>query len=210
MAQLITSMERVRLWAPAKSDDNTGLVEACLQAASDFVEDYTGARWVSPPTAEVQLYDGSGDAVRGRQRDILQLRSRPILQLVGITENGVALTFAAGYSTSADVIYTPETAKLYRRQTSTPQPVDPVRNDSGWQPGRQNIAITVRTGYEIEDVPEDLVQACVEVTWAIFKLSSNRGTVSISRGGNSKTITNELSPVAQRTLDQRRDWAMSL
>lgn len=210
MALPVADLEVVKAWAPAKLLAKEGDLRRCLNAASGLIEGYLGRVVVAPDAAAVDIYDGDGEHVRGRYREQLYLRNFPVISVTSVTENGVALTTASGYSTTADVIIDPgaarRSARLIRRTTRSGTLAAPPLGVMpwGWAAGVQNISVTVRAGWGKTSVPDDLVQVAAELTWLIHKEGAKVGAASVGRASMNTTFLRNLSQSAQRILDSYR------
>ncbi len=208
---LFVSIDQVKEWAPAQSDENDDVLAALAEAASSYIARRTRRR-VAPTAAEVETHDGDSRRVRGRSREILYLDWNPILvpSTLTVTENGTALVVAQGYSTTADVILKPDEGVLVRRPTFQSSGPVPSRNRStGWAAGVQNLVVTYRGGYDStalpaakDSIPSDLVLVGREIVQTFFRESRRGGRTTVNRAGQSTNFDRDLTPMATRILDQ--------
>jgi hypothetical protein len=203
-AEPIVDLQQVRSWSAAQTEAEDDVLARLVVAASDWLEGET-ARVFVPPVADVTIYlDGSGGKVAGRCDEVLYLPFRPVASVTSVKENGIALTLAAGYTTTADVVKVLDDGKLVRRATQTA--VEPVGYgpSAGWAPGVQNIEVAYKPGYAV--VPTDVEQACVELTWLMYRESRRQGRESMSRSGMSINFVRDLAPVVADVVERYKDW----
>src|SRR5262245_32622822 len=191
-AEPIFGLQEMRAWSAAQSEVEDDLRDRLVKSASDWLEGETSRVFVQP-TADVTIFlDGSGGRVAGRYGEVLYLPYRPVVSVTSVKENGVALTLATGYTTTADVVRVLSEGKLIRRPTQTV--ADPAGfAATGWSAGVQNIEVAWKPGYAV--VPYDVEQACVELTWLMYRESRRQGKQSLSRGGMSLNFVRDLAPV---------------
>ncbi len=209
-AVAIAGVTVVEAWAPNKDATSRAELVRAIKAASDWIEGQIGRRVVAPAADVVELYDGTGQWVRGRRREHLYLRQTPAIAITTVRENGITLTTAQGYTTTADVVIRlgdrRDSSRLTRRATFPGTSAVPrTRVLPGWAEGTQNLEITYRGGFDKAAVPEDLQQLCAEVAWAMHKLPLKAGRSSQSRRGSSTTFTSTmLSPIGLSILQSYR------
>lgn len=211
MTDLFVSVDQVKEWAPAQSDDQDDVLQALAEATSSYIARRTKRR-VAPTAAQVETHDGDSRRVRGRRREILYLDWKPILDPSALTvsENGTLLVVAQGYSTTADVIVKPDEGILVRRPTFQSSGPVPSRNRTiGWAEGIQNLVVTYRGGYdstlaaaEANSIPADLVYVGREIVQTFFRESRRGGRTTINRAGQSANFDRDLTPLAKGILDQ--------
>jgi hypothetical protein len=183
---------------------DTSLLDSCIAAAAQYIADDSGRIWEK--AAYTRNLDGN--AVIGKYGEILRLPSNlfPVSATdpFTLTENGIALVVAQGYSTTADAILVnaglEEPGKLVRQTSQTRF----VRPGSPWAPGVQNITTTFSAGPTT--TPEDIKLVAKELSWLFYQDGSFVGVVSYSKGGAASTISLKLSDVARGILDRRRVW----
>jgi len=211
MSDNFITIDQVKAWAPAQSDHDDDVLAALAESTSAYITRRTRRR-VAPPAQETEIHDGDGRRVRGKWREVLVLNWHPILDpgALTVTENGVALAVASGYSTTADVIVIPDKGRLIRRPTfQTSGPVPTRTLDLGWAPGIQNISVACRGGYDAtaapssaNAIPSDLIQVARELVHTFFRESRRGGRTNVNRAGQSTNFDRDLSPVAKAILDQ--------
>ena len=189
----LTTLDRVLQWT--KKDDfaperNAELIR-CIAAASRMLTRITG-RQLERVTRSISL---DGYAAVGVFDDVLYLPAgdRPVLHtgsdLVTVTEDGVALTIAAGYSTSAGVIL---------RGVNKDSPVALIRNGSSWSRDYQNILVGYKCGWSLDvpgdsqPVPDEVIQLANCLSWMIFQEPAWLGKLNVSAEGAAVTLSSEL------------------
>lgn len=199
-AQPIVDLQQVKAWSAAQSDVEDDLLARLVNAASDWLEGECH-RVFQPPPTDVTIYlDGSSEAVGGRYNEVLYLPFRPVASVTSVTENCVALSLATGYTTTADVVKVLDEGKLVRRATQAAVDTASV----GWAAGVQNIAVLYKPGYAV--LPADVEQACVELTWLMYRESRRQGRESMARGGTSMSFVRDLAPVVADVVERYKDW----
>lgn len=178
---------------------------ACIEAATDLIESTTGYRLRGGARAVV--FDGSRAETAAGDALYLSRRYPNVInapgQLLAVTENGAALTVAAGYSTSAGVLIDGPGIGG-RGQTRLRRYGGPWAADSP-----NNVRVSFWSGYdavgsvplaspEIKPVPPyDLMHLVREVAWLVFSSPAWTGKSSTSTAGTSTTWEKKLSPVSQ-------------
>ena len=169
-------------------------LERCCNAACDWVS-RTSGRIIEQTEATVIL-DGC-DAV-GPGHDTLYLPHawRPVKHLtpdfVVVTENGVSLTAAIGYSTSAGFNVV--------GANSDDQRVRIIRIGCGWYADVQNISVTAKVGWAGSAIPASVKQFGIEAAVRFLRAPTWLGKSSVSRPGGTIAFEKELSAESQQTL----------
>lgn len=194
----------------ATAQEKQGAVEAAIAVATSWVERAAGRRSLAKTGALTITLDG--ERAEGRRRTDLWLPPdfRPVWHLtpdlVTVSENGSALTIAAGYSSSADVLI---------RNANEDRPVMLYRL-GGWYPDRQNVVATLKVGWDatppdvdgnppaVLPLPASIRQLVLEATLLTFNSADWMGHHNVSRAGAAVTLENELSPMAGQTLEDLR------
>jgi hypothetical protein len=195
--------------APELDADKDTMLGNCIDAALELMEWHTGRTILSA----AQTVSLNGDDAGGRFGEVLRLPKghRPVTVVTSITENGVALTSAAGYSTTVDVIIDgldkDAPCRLVRRTIPGLQ----VRGDTTvnrWRAGVQNIAVVYTAGFTDagpDVVPESLKLLNAKLAWLIWKGPIHAGQVSKSKATRGMSYLNQLSEMDQWQLNQ---WAV--
>jgi len=138
-----------------------------------------------------RYFDGS-DAAANRTVIHLNPNHRPVIHtggtLVVVTEDGVALTAAVGYSTTAD---------FYVVNANEPRRCE-LRREGVWSAGTQNIKVVYTAGYTT--VPADIEQLANEVAWLFFKTPKWLGKSARAKAGESVSWKDELTPQSQSVV----------
>jgi len=115
-----------------------------------------------------------------------------------VTENGITLTAGKGYSTTLQVLQEDAQGILRRRAGGgdllvlEAQAMAGFPSCRGWSGGFQNIRVTYRAGYELDQVPRDLQIACAELARLIFRQVPRSGTSGRSRPRGSTSFAEAL------------------
>lgn len=194
VAMPLTTVDRVLSWV---KKDNTfdpsrqSELERCIASASRVLARITG-RQLERVTRSFSLdgndMSGCGDVLRLPRGD------RPVIHtttpnLVTVTEDGVALTVATGYSVSAGVIL---------RGANADSPCELIRNGCAWSPGFQNILVGYKCGWALDvtddpqPVPEDVIQLANCMAWMMLVEPSWIGKQNVSAAGAAVSISSDL------------------
>ena len=181
---------------PEMDSNRDDVLELAIMSATHDILTMISPRQIIDPGSGlewVELYDG--DRCAGRVYEELYLRSFPAIEVVSVVENGVALTVGTGYSTSLDVLVEKDRGVLRRRGGMSPLPAYSLAG-AYWSPGRQNIAVTYRGGFDPADVPGDLQSLCVFLATKHFQdpLKVDKETVSRPSGSTSYSIADLPAP----------------
>lgn len=131
----IISLSDAQSFLGAPRDAEAPQVQACIDAASDVVENYCGRVWRLQTVTE--FYDGGKSA--------LNLRSTPVASITTVTESGTTVA-STGYVLDAN------SGQLYRGTTAGAQ---------DWSPGVQNVTVTYVAG--ASSIPEPVTHATKQV-----------------------------------------------
>lgn len=174
------------------SDLDAGALSICVDAAISDVEAETGRKNLRALAAVTLFYDGDNL----RDRILLPPEYNPIQAVVEIRENGSLLTFAQGYSTSADVIVKNlldphQPTELIRRTRSTTAPLGAT---TSWAAGIQNVQVDCLAGWDDGQYPGVLVQAAIELAADYFKEARRAGLVSGTAAGGRAQVNRRPLP----------------
>lgn len=151
--------------------------------------------------AYTQWYDGM--AAVGRFKDELYLEQFPVTAVSLVQEDGVTLVSGTGYDATGNVQVLREDYRgVLRRQAggSTASLVggSPFQR---WSRSYSNIKVVYTAGWLIDDVPQDLAQACIELALLMYKQAGRSGTGSLNMGGGTVEIVAELPDRTQRAIE---------
>lgn len=204
----LVSTAEVQAWvagdgASLPTIDATLLTE-CIAAAGELIVDETSRVWEVTTISDVL----DGDSASGKHGQILFLRRFPVTyptDPITITENGVALTVGAGYSTSANVIVknagAERTCQLIRQGSNLPWYGS--SSYALWSPGCQNITVSYKAGYTT--IPTRIKSVAKELAWLIYQRGRYTGVELVSAEGTSRKLISSLSDFSQAILaDARR------
>ena len=217
---IILDFQKILDWAPKIDTDKQQVLNRLILTASDYIENDLSYIVRAPTTPITRFYDGDGMNIGGRFGHLLYLRERIAdLSALTVTENATALTVVTGYTTSANVVVqntgtmSPQGLLTKRTIRETAQGIAQVESRrnflGGWVPGIQNIAVTFTPGWDLDQddtdpIPQDLVHACVELTYFLFKRSGQMGVSSRSSRGGSTSFKGEIPEGVRDILDRRR------
>lgn len=199
----LTSVARVKdRFSPSMDGTRDALLERFVSAAADWIGQ-TGGVQLDRATY-TRVFDGR--RAGGPCRDLIELdsRHRPVIHaggdLVTVTEDGVGLTVATGYSQTADVILV--------GANDFNAPVRLYRRGGPWSCGEsQNVTVTYEAGYDGSDlanIPGRIQSLAEEVAWLLFQSQSWVGKGTEAAAGRSVSWEKALSPLARETLGELR------
>jgi hypothetical protein len=162
-----------------KVADQEDLMKLCVTAASNFVRDALSL------DVDLQSYDEVYD---GNGRPFLPLRMAPVATspLPVVTENGMNLVVAAGYSISADATVDPVRGYLARLPGPTVIPGTNSPFPARWTRGFQNIHVIYSAGFAV--VPGEFKLLASYVSSRYFVEPDER-RVGVSRRGQGSHST---------------------
>lgn len=192
----LTTVAKVKAWAePSLDTTRDSEITRIIAAVAAWLPRATG-RIIEQATL-TRYFDGGEDA-QGHKRDTIYLPSghRPVAHsgsdLVTVTEDGVSLTVAVGYSTSADVIVTNADIDL---------PCSLVRNGTAWSDSvPQNIKVVYKAGFAT--IGAEIEQLANELAYREFKQPGYLARASASRAEHSVAWDDEFT-AESRLLLQR-------
>jgi hypothetical protein len=167
----------------------------CIAAAGEEIIEATSRIWEK--ATQTQVFDGESAA--GKCGELLILRRFPVTypaDAVTVSENGVSLVVAAGYSTSAGVIV--KGAGLEDRCRL-------VRTTGAWAPGVQNITVGYTAGFTA--IPTRIKYVAKELSWLYYQEGRKVGIDNVAQGGSSRGLAHKLSDLSRDILAQARRWA---
>jgi hypothetical protein len=202
-ARAITDLDNVKSWAPSTQGVDDAVLERSLDAASILLEQMCNRRFRS---AEYSARH-SGSKAYGVYCDRIilcdpeTLLTTPVVTAITlVTEDGSALASAvSSTNTIADgeyAIYDAHTPVLRRASVSGNIPYP-----TSWAPSYGNVLISYTAGYDDDTMPPDIVQACIELTWTIYREGARAGMTARQASTGSASFMRELSPTAQAAVE---------
>lgn len=203
----ITDAATLKAWNPGALDAvASATLDRVLASSQRYVEDYTSRKFEL--VSYTELFDG--DNASGKYHEVIQLnRGRWPAAITSVAENGVTLSTAAGYSTTANVIIVgqnEERPMRLIRALSQPPSLSSPRSTPGWAPGVQNITVVYGAGYAANVMPAVVVQAVLEVAYVMLRTGRTVNVSSQGKGGHTVALMRDLSPATKQALDQIRAW----
>lgn len=195
----LTTFDELKAWIdPALDASRQAEIERCISAASDYIVDASGRQ--IEQAAYVRWHSGK-DAL-GPRRNLLFLDSghRPVTHPTGFTleENGVVLTTAEGYSTTADVLV---------RGVNRDEQCVLERRSGSWACGTDNIKASYTAGYASNAIPARIKQLTNEIAWLLFQSQDWMGkSRTVGPDGTGATFDKQLTDFSKRTLDGLRSY----
>jgi len=164
-----------------------------VQAATDAIEAECNRVFVQQ--IFTKTYDGDRHPV-GRWKDRLYLYSPPVAEspMPVVTENGIAISVTASYDAAGayGAILIPDEGLL-------------IRQGQAWETGLRNIVATYTGGFAT--LPADIVSACVELTWLLYRVASKSGGWdSYSTEGASAQAIRDLSAPSKAAIARHTLW----
>jgi hypothetical protein len=192
--------------------DTTNL-NRCIDAASEAIERATRVRFLTGNYDALHSGDAALSDVRVRDTLILADPSSlyatfPITGSPTVTEDGEALTvYLVGGSAGVPSFSEGEAALVYAR---TGRVVRASIDSAGkvtrkaWDSGFMNIQTTWTAGYALADMPEDIVEACIELTWIYAREGFRSGLEGVDAGDVAARFIRMLTPDSKRTIERNR------
>ena len=203
MADLVTLDEVKKYLRIGKTSEHDAELPALIAAVSEDIRTYTGFDW--DQRTQTELRNGNGQA------SLTALKAGrpgpPITSVTSVKENGVALTVATSYSTTADVIVDLARGIFTRRPGSTPPGISGNWPALGrWSEGVLNVELVYVAGDPVASIPADIKLPAKEAV-AIFFVRTDRkwqGIASRQSGQGSASIIEELPELYRGMLERRR------
>jgi len=178
---------------------NDTVLDACIAAAGEEIIQESSRIWEKATISEFL----DGDAAAGSCGEILLLRRFPVsypADAVTVTENGIALVVAQGYSPTADMLVKnaglEERCRLLRQNTSL--------YGIGWAPGVQNITVGYSAGFTAGSIPERIKYVAKELSWLYYQEGRKVGVDNVAQAGSSRGLAHKLSDLSRDILAQSR------
>lgn len=208
----ITNTATVQAWAPIPASNQT-VLQRCIDGASELIENWCGRRF---RTASYQAWHSGGNA-RSAYASLwladpsTALATPNVTAVAGISEDGTTLSVvivgtAVTAGTQAMVIA--RTGELLRGSVSSG-----LFSRTPWSMGDANVYISYTAGFTSAadtttyTMPLDVEQACVELTWLLYRESQRVGLDNIQTGGRSAGLRGRISPQAEDAIMQ---WAIQI
>jgi len=185
-----------------KTSEHDQELTAIIPAVSEDIRSYTGFDWDERTYTE--LRNGNGQAA------LTALKAGrpgpPIASVTSVKENGVLLTVATGYSTTADVIVDLVRGVFTRRQGSTTPGTGGWPTPGRWSEGVLNLELVYQAGDVIASIPADIKLPAKYVCGVFLKHVDSKwiGIQSRSAGQGNTTLVDELPAMYRSMLDGRR------
>ena len=201
---MLVSQADIEAWVGTAIDaGRTVAIAQAITSAQSWIARQVGIRSLEKEANAVTVFLDSANA--DNETDLwFPPEVRPFwhsgTDLVTVSESGVSLTVASGYSASADILIrganSLNVGMLYR----------PAWAPEGKGYGRLNVAVSCKVGFGAVGaanlaVPEDVRLLIMEVAWLFFTLPSSIGRSSVSKAGTSQAFDGELSPQALSTME---------
>jgi hypothetical protein len=172
-----------------KSSEKDGLLLTFLLAAEEMVRSRCSQNF------DQRAY--ASELHSGRDKPFLWARQVPVAAspLPTVTENGTALVVAAGYSSSAQVVFNPATG-CFTRMTAGAR--------DRWLDGNENVALSYTGGYASAVMPADL-QLLVKFIAALTWQTTDRNQIAVKRRSGQQGSTDfwdDLPPFYQSILNR--------
>jgi hypothetical protein len=202
-ARAITTITVAKTWVPATQGVDDVSLQRCLDAASIMIEQMCNRRFVSTQYTARH----SGSKAYGTCGDKLVLCDQATLLMTpGVTAIGTLKEDGASLATSLSTtdplvngeyaVYDAMSPILKRASVSGNMPYP-----TGWSAGTGNIYIAYTAGYAIGSMPEDIVQAAVELTWSIYFEGPRAGMASRQATTGSASFSRNLGQAAQAAIE---------
>lgn len=191
----IIDLGTLKAWQIPVSQTDDAVLDRCLRAASQAIETQTSRRFAAFDVA-AEIHSGaSACGYGGIDAAALYLRYWPLISVTSLSEDGADL----GVSLDGSAPGQPQTpCALVVKEDALILRATPRGTGSGyalvpWSDGQANVAVSYRAGYEPDDMPEDIAQACCELAWLLYTGKTRVGVTSASKGGKSAAFLAELT-----------------
>lgn len=203
----LVSLQEVKKYLRiVKTSEHDDELTAIIGAVSEDVRNFTGFDWDQRTYTEQR--NGNGQpamtALKGGRP------GPPITSVTSVKEDGVLLTVATSYSTTADVVVDLTRGLFTRRPGSTGSQAVPVA-PGRWNDGVLNLEWIYQAGYAIDQIPADIKLPTKYACAVFFKHLDTKwqGISSRSAGQGSVSIIEEL-PDLYRGMLQRRQRVIAV
>lgn len=204
MARAMVTRTDVVDWGPQTEGIDTDVMDRCINAASEMIEQATGVRFLQAAyTAQhsgsratgamcerILLADPNGGLATPNVTAIGSLKENAITLSTTLIPTGSALTAMDG------AIIDTETGEAIRCDVASGNAVI-----KAWAPGVVNISIVYTAGWSLTSMPEDIKHAAIELTKLIYREGFRVGVSGYSAGGASSNFRGQLSGVANAAID---------
>ena len=202
-ARAITDLETVKSAAPSTQGVDDAVLERSLDAASLLIEKLCNRRFYTATYAARH----SGSKAYGDDSERLVLTDpdtgllTPVVTAISSAkEDGTTLsTTVSGVTTISNgeyAMYGALNPILYRMSVS-----GNILSPVNWATGEGNVLLAYTAGYSSATMPADIIQACVELTWLIYREGSRSGLNARNATSGSASFLRELSPTAQAAIN---------
>ncbi len=167
-----------------------------LTAAQDMIRAECGLPGIPQNFDQRALTNEYHSGRKGQVHLFSNQRPVAVSPLPTLSENGTDLVVAAGYSSTAHVVFDPETG-IFTRQPigqvcAPPQPSDPCSCPSKqglWAEGNNNIVLKTYTGgYAAASMPADL-KLLIQYTAAFVMKQADRNEITMKRRSDQQGST---------------------
>lgn len=202
MSDLVTLDEVKKFLRIGKTSLHDDELNAIIPAVSEDVRSYTGFDW--DQRSYTELRNGNG------QPALTALKAGrpgpPITAVTSVKENGVLLTVATAYSTTADVIVDLVRGVFTRRPGSTSPATGFWPTPGRWSEGVLNLELAYQAGDVVASIPGDIKLPVKYACGVFLKHIDSKwiGIQSRSAGQGSTTIVDELPALYRSMLERRR------
>lgn len=203
MPDLVSLDEVKKFLRLGKTSEHDQELAAIIPAVSEDVRTFTGFDWDLQEFTERR--NGTG------QPSMTALKAGrpgpPIVSVTSVKENGVALTVATSYSTSADVIVDLVRGVFTRAPGTTPAGFSGVWSTPGrWTEGVLNLELVYQAGYAQASIPADIKLPVKYACGVFLKHIDSKwiGISSRSAGQGNVSLVDELPDMYRGMLERRR------
>lgn len=185
------------------------LLSRCIAAASDAIERYCRRRFL---TADYDVRHSGDKASRDKTTLYLADNARmwatlPVTAVAGVEELSVGslqvnrIPLGAGAFTAGEgVVIDDDRGTVQRVSVSSSGSPTP----KCWEAGRWNIRLQYTAGYALDAMPEDLVQAAIDLSWLLYVNPPRAGVESMSTADAAAQFIESLPMHSQMALDGYR------
>lgn len=211
-----TALAKVPEYSSRPETANQAEVDRCLKAASELLEKWCGRNFLSAEYTALHSGDRArrvpdDDGFRGARIFLEDPVARrlilPVSAVSSVTEDGAALAVyrmstAPAFVDGEAVLVSDATGVVTRVSISGGKPTP-----KAWAAGTANIRVVCTAGFKADAeplMPEDLIEACVQLTWLLVNEGSRSGMDQLAEAGVTASYGRLLIPVVKDAINRYR------
>lgn len=186
--------------ATIPKDVDSALLDRCIIAASEFINEYTSRLFALSTIDEWH----SSCSAQGSRRSLLLSAFFPVasvtsLSISGANETTLLVPPGPLPASGTGTVCLADTGMLERIDFAS-------RQNVAWPDDILDVRFQYKAGYAPDSVPESIVQACVEIAWVLYQTKDRPGIERVSKPGGARDFVRGLSELSQQALETHRRW----